>query len=95
MNPFMKTQRILLAIALAASLQYARDVLADGDEDYAPHDKVQPAETDVDEDGDDSREVDVDDAGDKSREVGVDAAGDASRAHGVSRRLRRTRRGVG
>ena len=75
----MRTQRLLLAIALASSLLFARGALADGAENPAAREQVQPAETGVDDDTDESREVDVDDAGDPSREVDVDDAADDSR----------------
>ncbi len=75
----MKTQRILLAIALAASVDLARTALADPDVGLDVQTQVQPAETSVDDDTDASREVDVDDAGDASREVDVDDAADDSR----------------
>lgn len=74
MNPIMKTQRILLAIALASSFELAREALADGDVGLDVKTQVQPAATDVDDDSDASREVDVDDAGDPSREEDVDEA---------------------
>jgi hypothetical protein len=75
----MNSRRLFMALVVAAGVLVARGVLADPDQDYAPHDKVQPAETDVDDDSDDSREMDVDDAGDPSREVDVDDASDDSR----------------
>jgi hypothetical protein len=75
----MHSRRLFIALIVAAGLLVARGVLADPDQDYAPHDKVQPAETNVDDDSDDSRESGVDDDGDRSREASVDDASDDSR----------------
>ena len=75
----MNSRRLIMALTLAAGLCVARGVLADADQDYAPHDIVQPAETDVDDDSDDSRETNVDGDSDDSREADVDDDGDKSR----------------
>jgi hypothetical protein len=75
----MRSKRQLLALTMAAGLLVARGALADPDDDFAPHQKVQPAETDVDDDSDDSRESSVDDDSDKSREANVDDDSDDSR----------------
>ena len=82
MKLIMETNRLLLAIALASSLVLSRVSLANED-DFDKHQQVQPAETNVDDDGDDSRETNVDRDSDDSRETNVDDDSDQDRENDV------------